>query len=95
MGENLEGLSLREGDECTLAAMRSLAADLQVPQYLSDVGIAEAAIEDLADGAMTQTRLLANKPRKLTRDDIVQIYKNAALQPGAKPVKEKKAAPGK
>jgi len=95
MGENLEGLSLREGADCTLDALRTLAADLQVPQYLSDVGIPESAIADLADGAMTQTRLLTNNPRKLTRDDVVQIYRNAALRPGAKPVKEKKAAAAK
>lgn len=55
------------------------------------MGIPESAIEDMAYGAMGQTRLLANNPRRLTRDDAVQIYRNAAVRPGSKPLKEKKA----
>ena len=86
MGENIQGLSVREAAVRAVEAMRQLAVDIQVPQYLSDVGIPESAIDDLADGAMTQTRLLVNNPRRLTRDDIVQIYRNAAVRPGAEPV---------
>ena len=87
MGENMEGLSVRDGAEKTVAALKTLAEDLQVPIYLSDVGIPESAIEEMADSAMGQVRLLNNNPRKLTRDDIVQIYKNCAVRPGAEPVK--------
>jgi len=83
MGENVQGLSVRDAAVRAVEAMRQLAVDIQVPQYLSDVGIPESAIDDLADGAMTQTRLLVNNPRRLTRDDIVQIYRNAAVRPGA------------
>ena len=54
MGENIEGLSVREAAARSVEAMKQLAVDIQVPQYLSDVGIPESAIEDLADGAMTQ-----------------------------------------
>jgi alcohol dehydrogenase class IV len=86
MGENVQGLSVRDAAVRAVAAMRQLAVDIQVPQYLSDVGIPESAIDDLADGAMTQTRLLVNNPRRLTRDDIVQIYRNAAVRPDAAPV---------
>jgi len=89
LGENMEGLSVRDGAEKTLAALRTLAVDLEVPLYLSDVGIPESAIEEMADSAMSQTRLLNNNPRKLTRDDIVQIYKNCAVRPGSEPVKAK------
>jgi alcohol dehydrogenase class IV len=92
MGERLEGLSLREGAEKTLAALRQLAVDLEVPLYLSDVGIPASAVEDLADGAMTQTRLLGNNPRRLTREDVVRIYTNAAVRPGSTPVEKKAAA---
>jgi len=92
LGENVEGLSVREGAEKTLAALRQLAEDLQVPLYLSDVGIPESAIEEMADSAMGQVRLLNNNPRKLTRDDVVQIYRNCAVRPGAEPVKAKAKA---
>ena len=50
-----------------VAALRQLADDLDVPQYLSDVGIPESAIPDLVEGAMTQARLWNNNPRKFTR----------------------------
>jgi alcohol dehydrogenase len=86
MGENIEGLSVREAAARSVEAMKQLAVDIQVPQYLSDVGIPESAIEDLADGAMTQQRLLVNNPRRLTRDDIIQIYRNGAVRPGSESV---------
>ena len=77
-----------------MQALKQLAVDIQVPQYLSDVGIPESAIEELADGAMTQARLLVNNPRRLTRDDIIQIYKNGAVRPGSQPASNgKKTAP--
>jgi alcohol dehydrogenase len=92
MGENMEGLSDREAADKTVAALRQLAVDLNVPQYLSDVDIAESAIPELVKGALTQARLWANNPRKFTPEDMEQVYRNMALRPGAKPVKEKKPA---
>ena len=86
MGENIQGLSVREAAARSVEAMKQLAIDIQVPQYLSDVNIPESAIEELTDGAMTQTRLLVNNPRRLTRDDIIQIYKNGAVRPGSAPL---------
>jgi hypothetical protein len=41
---------------------------------------------------MTQTRLLGNNPRRLTREDVVRIYTNAAVRPGSTPVEKKAAA---
>ena len=94
MGENISGLSTREAASAAVQAMKQLAIDIQVPQYLSDVGIPESAIEELADGAMTQARLLVDNPRRLTRDDIIQIYKNGAVRPGSQPASNgKKTAP--
>ena len=95
MGENMDGLSDREAADKTIAALRQLAADLDVPQYLSDVDIPESAIPDLVKGAMTQARLWANNPRKFTPEDMAQVYRNMAVRPGFKPVKEKKPAAGK
>ena len=86
MGENITGLSARDSAARAVDAMKQLAVDIQVPQYLSDVGIPESAIEDMADSAMSQTRLLVNNPRRLSRDDIIQIYHNGAVRPGSQPV---------
>lgn len=84
MGENMTGLSDREAADKTVAALRLLADDLGVPQYLSDVDIPESAIPDLVEGAMTQARLWANNPRKFTREDMEQVYRNMAVRPGSK-----------
>ena len=92
MGENMQGLSDREAADKTVAALRQLAVDLNVPQYLSDVDIPESAIPDMVNGAMTQARLWANNPRKFTPEDMAQVYRNMAVRPGSKPVKAKKPA---
>ena len=92
MDENMDGLSDREAADKTVAALRQLAVDLNVPQYLSDVDIPESAIPDLVKGAMTQARLWANNPRKFTPEDMEQVYRNVAVRPGSKPVRAKTAA---
>jgi alcohol dehydrogenase class IV len=84
MGENMEGLSDREAADVTVDALRLLADDLNVPQYLSDVDIPESAIPDLVEGAMTQARLWNNNPRKYTREDMEQVYRNMAVRPGTR-----------
>ena len=83
MGENMAGLSDREAADKTVAALRLLADDLGVPQYLSDVDIPESAIPDLVDGAKTQARLWNNNPRKYTAEDMEQVYRNMAVRPGS------------
>ena len=84
MGENMDGLSDREAADKTVAALRLLADDLGVPQYLSDVDIPESAIPDLVEGAKTQARLWNNNPRKFTPEDMEQVYRNMAVRPGAR-----------
>jgi len=91
MGENMVGLSDREAAVKAVASLRQLADDLNVPQYLSDVGIPESAIPDLVEGAKTQVRLWNNNPRKFTPEDMEQVYRNMAVRPGSAPVKDKKA----
>ena len=88
MGENMTGLSDREAADKTVAALRLLADDLGVPQYLSDVDIPESAIPDLVEGAKTQARLWNNNPRKFTPEDMEQVYRNMAVRPGARPGRE-------
>lgn len=81
MGEPLAGLSPHEQAERTIAAMRQLVRDLELPEYLSDIDVPATAVEQLADDAMQHSRLLANAPRRLSRDDIVGIYLRAAVRP--------------
>ena len=88
MGENMEGLSDREAADETVDALRLLADDLDVPQYLSDVDIPESAIPDLVEGAKTQARLWNNNPRKYTPEDMEQVYRNMAVRPAQAEAKE-------
>jgi len=81
MGLDVDGLTARDAAQMAVDEMRLLADDLDLPLYLSDVGIPASAIEELTDGAMGQTRLLVNNPRTLTRDDVVAIYRACAERP--------------
>ena len=75
LGENTDGLSTREAANAAVEAMRTLAADLNIPGHLSEFGIKEKDIPELAAGVMKVTRLLANNPRHLTQKDAEDIYR--------------------
>ncbi|GAB5387447.1 MAG: iron-containing alcohol dehydrogenase [Alphaproteobacteria bacterium] len=45
-----------------------------VPRKLSAVGVTEADLDRLAEGAMLQTRLLQNNPREVTLEDARALY---------------------
>jgi len=74
LGEEIEGMSLRDMALAAVDAMRTLAADLHIPAHLSLFGIQESDIPNLAQGVMKVTRLLANNPRTMTQEDAERIY---------------------
>jgi alcohol dehydrogenase class IV len=76
-GENTSGFDERESAQAAVAAMRMLAADLKIPDHLSDFGVQEKDIPLLAEGVMKVTRLLANNPRELRQADAEEIYRSA------------------
>ena len=55
--------------------MGQLAADLKIPDHLSEFGIKDEDIPQLAEGVMKVTRLLDNNPRELTQKDAEEIYR--------------------
>jgi len=57
-----------------IAAFERLATRVGIETRLSEVGIAAADLDRLADDAMLQTRLLGNNPREVTRADARAIY---------------------
>ncbi len=75
MGEMVDHLSDREAAERSVAAVMALADDLDVPRTLSQFGVKDKDIPDLAAGVMKVTRLLANNPRALTAQDAERIYR--------------------
>lgn len=46
-----------------------------IPQHLTEIGITENVLPELADIAMNVTRLLKNNPRLVTKEDAIEIYK--------------------
>ena len=76
LGENTDGMNQRESAMAAVKAMRTLSKDLQIPSNLSQFGIKDEDIPMLAEGVMKVTRLLANNPRILTKEDAEKIYRN-------------------
>jgi alcohol dehydrogenase class IV len=76
MGENTAGMSQREMAKAAVKAMKTLSEDLQIPRNLSQFGVKDTDIPMLAEGVMKVTRLLANNPRVLTKEDAEKIYRN-------------------
>ena len=50
---------------------------VNAPRRLREVGIAEDAVDELAEAAMLQTRLLINNPKELDLADAKRIYADA------------------
>ena len=79
MGENFSNLSPREAPLATIAAVRKLLHNVQIPDKIRKTGIEikEFSLEEMATAAMGVSRPLENNPRKLTHKDAVKIYKQA------------------
>ncbi|MFO7644545.1 MAG: iron-containing alcohol dehydrogenase [Desulfosarcina sp.] len=74
LGEETTDMSTREMALVAVEALRTLSADLRIPDHLSQFGVKEADIPMLAQGVMKVTRLLANNPRQMTQEDAERIY---------------------
>ena len=60
--------------QALIDAMQELAAQTGIVRTLREVGIAESDLDNLAEAAMLQTRLLGNNPRTVTVEDARAIY---------------------
>jgi len=77
LGEETEGLSLREAAKQGVEAIKALATDIGIPLHLRDLGVPKEALEGMAVATMDVTRLLVRNPKKLTLDDVRGIWQNA------------------
>lgn len=77
MGEQVDGLSLREASLSFVKSVKAVIQDVALPQTLQEVGVGLSDLDHLVDSAARQTRLLKNNPRNLSRDDIAAIYRKA------------------
>ncbi len=77
MGENVEGLPVREAAFLALDAVEALIEDCGIHDTLAQFGIKEKDFPALADVAVTVARPLENNPRKISKDDMIAIYAQA------------------
>lgn len=76
MGENVEGLSVRDAAEKALRVIEKLSIDVGIPRGLKELNVQEQDLRVMAENAMKDACMLTN-PRKTTLDDVIQIFKNA------------------
>ena len=74
MGAYEECMTKIEAAQAACDAVRQLAVEVGIPQHLSEIGIYEKDIDALADQAIQDVCTPGN-PRKVTRADIVALYK--------------------
>lgn len=75
MGENVDGLSVREAVFRTVHAIRELAGETGLPQKLCMVGVSREAIPKLAADAFASGSTLCN-PRMPTLAEIEELYES-------------------
>lgn len=73
------GITIQGSDEdIAIAGIKKIEAisnSCNIPKHLTDIGVTEDALSELADIAMKVTRLLKNNPREVTKEDAINIYK--------------------
>ncbi|NTW77597.1 MAG: iron-containing alcohol dehydrogenase [Syntrophaceae bacterium] len=77
MGEVTDDLPVREAAYLALEAVESLIEDCGISSSLAEFGIKEKDFPALADVALTVARPLENNPRKITKEDAIEIYTDA------------------
>lgn len=76
LGENTEGLSLREAAEKSIAAVKALCRDLNIPASFARAGLEERDIEEIAAEAIKSANININA-RSVTEQDLVRIIQAA------------------
>lgn len=76
MGVNVGGRSDTEVIADGIAAVRNLSTDCGVPQRLRDVGVTEAALDDLAATSLTDAAIFTN-PRQATQAELREVLQAA------------------
>jgi alcohol dehydrogenase class IV len=74
LGLAVNGLTDAQASAAFVQALAQLNADLGITTRLRDLGVTDADLDALVDGAAKVTRLLNNNPRPMTRDDMRAIY---------------------
>lgn len=74
MGQNVEGLSVREAADKALEAITDLSRQVGIPVGLTGLGVKEEDLPQLVDNAMKDPCCLFN-PRPATAEGLMSIYR--------------------
>ena len=78
LGEETEGLPPAEAARKSVAGIKRLISDLNLPTRLRDVGVKEEDFPEFAQSVVTNyPRLTSNNPRQMTESDVIDIYQAA------------------
>lgn len=80
LGESIDGLSPRAAAELAITAVVALSADIGIPRYIDELGIARKAIPAIAKDGMTNLRQVLPNPREVTYEGMIGIL-NEAFSP--------------
>lgn len=80
MGENTEGLSVREAADLSIKAMRQMCDDVNIPRSIKSIGAKPEDFELMAENALKDGNAFSN-PRKGTKEDIVKLFQEAYDMP--------------
>ncbi|MFF7709221.1 iron-containing alcohol dehydrogenase [Pseudomonas sp. NPDC007930] len=83
LGEPVAGLSVRDGAERSLSAVRQLAHDVGIPT-LREMNIPPSAIDALARDGLSNSRQVLPNPRKVTYEGLVGILEEAFAAPASR-----------
>ena len=76
MGVDIKGMSEEEAADAAIGAVRRLSKAIGIPQRLSEIGIKEEQLNQLAEDAFIDPCTGGN-PRKTSVAEILEIYKKA------------------
>jgi len=76
MGENIEGLSIRDAAEIAIESIVNLSKDVGIPSSLKSLGVKVKDLKTMAENAQKDACGLTN-PRRPTLEDVIEIYKSA------------------
>ena len=80
-GLDTQGLSDEECVTKVVAAVRDLEKRLEVPMHLKELNVKESDFEVMAEKAL-QDPCTSGNPRKVTKEDIIALFKKGILKEG-------------
>lgn len=76
MGVDVSQMSDEQGAQAAITAIKALAASINIPASLTELGVKEADIPLLAENALKDACGLTN-PKQASHEEICQIFRNA------------------